>query len=86
MKRKVLSEKQIEEFIERGWTRLECAFAPADALVVQDFLWQQLRKQGIQKSDATTWVNPMVHLQKTYDGPQFQVCNTENLLRNKGLS
>jgi len=79
MTAKVLSQTQIDEFISRGWTRLERAYAPEDALAAQDFLWEKLRAQGIEKTDAATWTKPLVRLNENYGDAQFQACNTERL-------
>lgn len=79
MPHKVLTETQIEQFIERGYVKLEEAFPHRQALAAQDFLWERLAERGVQKDDQTTWTEPMVHIKETYTAPVFQACETERL-------
>ncbi|MBM7564265.1 phytanoyl-CoA dioxygenase family protein [Paenibacillus sacheonensis] len=79
MNAKVLTQSQVEQFIELGYVHLEEAFPRKSALAAQDFLWTQVEKQGIKKADRSTWNRPMVHIKEQFDGDEFQVCNTSRL-------
>lgn len=79
MKYRVFSKDQVEQFIERGFVKLEEAFPKAQALAAQDFLWTKLEDRGIRKDDESTWTEPMVNVRETYDEPVFRACMTERL-------
>lgn len=79
MRTKVLTESQIEQFIELGYVQLKEAFPRESALAAQEFLWAQLEKQGVLKDDPSTWKQPMVHIKEQFDDETFQLCNTERL-------
>ncbi|MDQ2732490.1 MAG: hypothetical protein M3Y56_12590 [Armatimonadota bacterium] len=76
---KVLTEEQVDHFIERGYVRLEEAFSPQQALAAQDFLWERLAANGLKKEDPASWTEPLVHLKETYTDPVFGACSTERL-------
>ncbi|CAM3240126.1 hypothetical protein PALU110988_10765 [Paenibacillus lupini] len=77
---KVLTEEQVEHFIERGWVKLEGAFAREDALEAQDFLWTEVEKRsGVRKDDRATWTEPLVQINENYLTPAFARCNTKRL-------
>jgi hypothetical protein len=77
---RVLSEEQVEQFIERGHVRLEEAFPREQALAAQDLLWERLaERNGVRRDDPATWTEPMVHLKEVYTDPVFQACQTERL-------
>lgn len=79
MNLKVLSQAQVEHFMERGYVRLAEAFPRKNALAAQDYVWQQVEKQGVLRDDRSTWTIPRVHLREQYDDPVFQACATERL-------
>jgi hypothetical protein len=80
MKYKVLSQSQVDQFIETGYVKVEEAFPRKQALAVQDFLWDRLAEHaGVIKDDPSTWTQPMVHLKEIYDEDVFQACSTERL-------
>ena len=79
MNLKVLSEAQVEHFIEHGYVKLEEAFPREKALAVQDYVWQQVEKHGVLRDDRSTWTIPRVHLREAYDAPVFQECATQRL-------
>lgn len=79
MSRKVFTKTQIEQFIERGYVKLEEAFPRRQALAAQDFLWERLAERGVTKDNRATWTEPMVHLKETYTHSVFQACETERL-------
>lgn len=76
---KVLSEEQVEHFIEYGYVKLAEAFPRENALAAQDYVWQQVEKQGVLRNDRSTWTIPRVHLRELYDTPVFQACATQRL-------
>lgn len=76
---KVFSEAQVEHFIEYGYIRLSEAFPRKNALAVQDYVWQQVEKQGVLRNDRSTWTIPRVHLREQYYDPVFHSCATERL-------
>jgi len=77
---RVLSAEQIEQFITRGWTKIESAFAPEVALACQDFLWQRLNaRYDVVRENQETWNPPMAFIAENYDTPPFNACATENL-------
>lgn len=79
MKRKVLSDSDVEHFIERGWVRLPLAFSRQSALKAQEFLWEQVEKRGVRRHDISTWTMPMIRINETYDTPEFRACDTPRL-------
>src|SRR5690349_7876022 len=79
MGHRVLTDPDIEQFTERGYVRLEAAFPRADALRAQEDLWEQLAKRDVQKDDPSTWTQPMIRMNETFDTPAFRACKTERL-------
>jgi hypothetical protein len=79
MNLKVLSEAQVEYFMEYGYVRLAEAFPRKEALAAQDYIWQQIEKQGVLRNDRSTWTIPRVHLREQYHDPVFQACATRRL-------
>lgn len=86
MTHSVLSEAQIQHFVEKGWVQLEQAFPRENALAAQDVVWRHFKQKfGVDKSDRNTWTTPRIHLtdiqetQKFYEQPEFMSCNTERL-------
>ncbi|SDX83166.1 hypothetical protein [Paenibacillus sp. CF384] len=59
---KVLTEEQVKHFIDKGWVKVEEAYPREEALKVQDFLWEELAKRGVQREDQATWTEPVVRL------------------------
>jgi hypothetical protein len=76
---KILSEEQVEHFIEYGYVRLPEAFPRKNALAAQDYVWQHVEQQGVLRNDRSTWTIPRVHLREQYFDPVFQACATERL-------
>lgn len=76
----VLTEAQVEQFIEQGWVKVPGAYAREDALAVQDFVWTKVAEQGVLREDRATWTKPLVQIQQSFDGPEFQACNTPRLI------
>ncbi|TYP76641.1 hypothetical protein [Paenibacillus methanolicus] len=77
---KVLTEEQVEHFIEKGWVKLAGAYARQDALEAQAFLWTEVEKRsGVRKDDRATWTEPLVQINETFLTPAFARCNTGRL-------
>lgn len=76
---RVLSEQEIDQFIEGGWVKVPEAYRPEDALRVQRVVWQHVEERGVKASDPATWTQERVHLRESYRGPEFDRCNTERL-------
>lgn len=76
---KVLSEAQVEHFIDRGYVKLDGAFPRERALAAQDFLWGKLAERGVRRDDQATWTEPMVHIKESYSDPAFGACASERL-------
>ncbi|TLS52617.1 phytanoyl-CoA dioxygenase family protein [Paenibacillus antri] len=76
----VLNDAQIEHFIDKGWVKLERAYAEADALAAQTYVWSQVERRGVLRSDRSTWTKPMVRMNENYDTPEFRACQTDRLL------
>jgi len=79
MQPKILTFTQIEQFMTRGWTKVEAAFPPAQATRVQDFLWVKLAERGILRDDRATWTKPMQFIAENYNGSPFDECATQRL-------
>lgn len=63
-----LSNDQIDEFIERGWTLLQHAFPPAVAEAVRRDLGGRI---GIDLERPEQWTQPQVWLQEMLEKPPF---------------
>ncbi|MDQ0899492.1 hypothetical protein [Paenibacillus sp. V4I7] len=80
MSYKVLTNEQVELFIEKGWVKLEGAYAREDALAAQEYLWTEVEKRsGVRRDDRTTWTEPMVQINEVFLTPDFARCNTARL-------
>jgi hypothetical protein len=51
----VLSPEDVACFKQHGYVYLPKAFSRADALAIQDSIWSQMREQGIDRNDRSTW-------------------------------
>lgn len=76
----VLSQSDIEQFIELGYVKLKEAYRPEDALAVQRAIWERIEQRGILEADPATWTEARVHLRESYSGPVFERCNSPRLL------
>ena len=76
---KVLTQEQVNQFIELGWVKVEQAFPKEAALEAQSIVWENVEKRGIRKDDRSTWTEEMVQLNETYEHDEFQKCNTTRL-------
>ncbi|GIQ67546.1 hypothetical protein DUZ99_12220 [Xylanibacillus composti] len=75
---KVLSNEQIEHFMEKGWVKVDQAFPREEALKVQDFLWDRLAEHGVDRDDKSTWTKPLYRL-GNYTDSVADGCNTDRL-------
>jgi hypothetical protein len=55
MEDNVLSSEDLAHFEQHGYVRVPEAFARTDALAIQDVIWSQMREQGIDRYDRSTW-------------------------------
>ncbi|MFV2050460.1 phytanoyl-CoA dioxygenase family protein [Metabacillus litoralis] len=76
---KVLTQEQVNQFIELGWVKVEQAFPKEVALEAQSIVWENVEKRGVLKDDSSTWTEEMVQLNETYEHDEFQKCNTTRL-------
>jgi hypothetical protein len=76
---KVLTNAQVEQFMEAGWVKLKEAYPREKALSAQQVLWEQVEKRGVLKKDTSTWTQQMVRINEGFDTPEFRECNTEKL-------
>jgi hypothetical protein len=52
----VLTPEEVAAFEQRGFVQVPAAFARADALAMQEFMWEQLRAgSGIERDNPSTW-------------------------------
>jgi ectoine hydroxylase-related dioxygenase (phytanoyl-CoA dioxygenase family) len=65
----VLSARQVDAFVERGFVRLEAAFPRSLALTCQSLLWDQLAP--MVPDDPSTWNRPVVRL-RSQGAPPFR--------------
>jgi hypothetical protein len=89
MSYKVLTEAQIQHFIDKGWVKLEQAYPRENALAAQDVVWRYFKEKfGVDKNDSSTWTKSRIHLtnkqetQKFYEQPEFMACNTERIFES----
>lgn len=75
----MLTQEQVNQFIELGWVKVEQAFPKEVALEAQSIVWENVEKRGIRKEDESTWTEEMVQLNETYEHDEFQKCNTTRL-------
>lgn len=93
MKTQVLTDSDVEQFIEQGYICLKEAYPHRTALAAQDFLWDRIIEKypeyGLQKEDPATWkavlekdaeaAFPTIHLREFYNEPIFKACETKRL-------
>jgi hypothetical protein len=69
----VLSEAEIQQFIENGFVKIEHAFPAALAERARVFLWKDA---GCERDDRTTWTRPVVRLGMYTQEPFLKAANT----------
>ena len=72
----ILSKKEIEHFIHSGFIRLDHAFSKELADSALDILWNDL---PCNKSDPSTWIEPVIRLGMYIDEPFINSVNTLTL-------
>ncbi len=68
-----LSAAQIDQFVERGFVRIERAFSPTLAADVCSLLWRQAH---CRPDDPATWTRPVVRLPDCSAASAVQALNT----------
>jgi len=76
MSLKVLTQDQVEQFMENGWVKVEQAFPREVALKAQQILWNHVEKRGPLRNDPSTWTQGMVKINEVFDNDEFQPCNS----------
>lgn len=77
MERK-LNQREIDQFVQQGYVRIDDAFSAETAREVRDILW---RDTGCDPKDPGTWTKPVIRL-GWYDQPPFvKAVNSELLHR-----
>ena len=71
--RRVLSEAQMDQFVNEGFVKLESAFLPATANEARAILWQAT---GCDPEERKTWTRPVVRLGDFAQEPFCQAVNT----------
>lgn len=93
MKYQVLTDSDVEQFIELGYICLKEAYPHQTALEAQEFLWDRIIEQNpeykLDKNDPETWKAvlekdaqgswPTIHLREFYNEPIFKTCETPRL-------
>jgi len=69
----VLDNKQIENFISKGFIRIDNAFSQEIASAARDILWADL---GLDQHNPATWKKPVVRLGMYTQEPFFQSANS----------
>ena len=71
-----LTGREIEEFIEKGYVRVDRAFPRRVAEEVCTILW---RDTGYERNDPSTWRRPYLRLNAYSDPPFLKAANTPRL-------
>jgi hypothetical protein len=69
----VLGAAQIDEFIERGFIRIDEAFPPALADAARAVLW---RDMGLSPDEPSGWTKPVIRLGMYAQPPFIEAANT----------
>jgi hypothetical protein len=69
--RKVLTDEQIEQFVDRGYVLLQEVFSAEAAAKVRLRLWELM---GLSPDKPTQWSEPVVRLQVGLTGPEVDAC------------
>lgn len=76
----VLSQEQIESFVERGFCLLSGAFTARQAEVARECVWARMEaKGGIRESEPSTWP-PAYDIEEHLQHPAVLECFTERLV------
>src|SRR6185436_15337587 len=74
--RRLLTDGDVQGFIERGFVRLEQAFPRALAEECRDLLWRQL---GFDPLEPGTWLEPLIFMGDQRAEPFCKAANTSTL-------
>jgi len=72
----MLTPQEIEQFIEKGFVKLEHAFPESIAQAGREILWQNT---GCDPENRSTWTKPVVRLPYYSDEPFRKAVNTDRL-------
>src|SRR5690606_34735401 len=72
----MLSKKEIDQFILKGFVRVDQAFSQETAKAVRDILWEDL---PCDRSDPSTWAEPVIRLGMYSQAPFVESLNTPAL-------
>lgn len=73
---KVLTNDQVEQFVEEGYTMLRGAFPRDVAAAIHR---QVVSHTGVNPDDAATWTKPKIHMQEIFKGEPFESAFTPRL-------
>jgi hypothetical protein len=76
---KVLTNAQVDQFMELGWIKIEGAIPREAAINAENIVWENLELQGFRRNAPSTWTRPVVHLTTEYGTRDFPGCNSERL-------
>lgn len=74
-----LTGAQIEQFVERGFVRVDEAFDRRIVDPCVERLEAALREEGVDVRDPATWTRPVVRLLHFDDPPFYEATNTQRL-------
>lgn len=69
----VFSQIQIQDFIQRGFIRIDNAFSPEIAAAVRRILWNEME---LNADDPTGWTKPVIRLGMYTQPPFIEAANT----------
>jgi hypothetical protein len=72
----MLSPSAIQDFIEKGFVRIDCAFSKELAAQAREILW---RDTGCDPNDPATWTQPVIRLGAYAQPPFAEAANTPQL-------
>lgn len=78
---KVITENQREDFIEKGWIKVESAIPRETALRAQQELWRILNEKFGITEDSASWEQPFYQLSENYRHGVFRECSTSKLMQ-----
>lgn len=70
---RVLTDKQIDDFVIKGFVAIDNAFSPVIAEEARNILWKDL---GVKRDDPATWTKPIIRLGMYSQEPFFKAVNT----------
>ncbi|PWW00788.1 hypothetical protein DFQ01_112141 [Paenibacillus cellulosilyticus] len=76
----ILTNEQIEHFIEKGWVKIIGAIPREIALKAQQQLWQIAEQKFGITEDRQTWGEPLYQLSENYRDGVFSQCSTPKLM------